>query len=374
MVFALMGLLVIVGLALDGGMAYLERRRMQNAADAGSLAGTRLLAEAICGDTEATDAAIAREVNRYAENNGVEDTDGEAGNQINGNVVADYVKLVQLEDGSFDEVVLGGVGDGTIPEGALGISTSVAITNSTYFVSLIGINTAGAAADALAVTAPPIMAGGMRPFGVPLQLMQDLDPDDPTNNWFKVSFKHNGGDIEWAGSNTAQHRGWMNMGYVWNQGENPDFPRAVDQSANANVLKGWMENGWQGVLYADCLWSDGCGYGDYIHAKPGANSSAICKAPEDTLIFIPIYDQVLDCPTEVPDPKPNCPTQGSGYVYHIVGFAGVEITGCQQGQGEIVAEVVEILVGEGMPSLGQGTGYGEGQACLTHVQVVTLWE
>ena len=364
-VFALVGLLAMVGLALDGGMLFLQRRRMQNSADAAALAGARLLAEAICGEEGANDAAIAAEANRYAESNGVQDTDDVAGNGVNDNVAADYI--------GADESVLGRVGDGSIPIGATGISVTVEISHATYFVTLVGIDTAGASAHALAMTGPLLVAGGLRPFGVPLQLVQDLDPDDPNNDWFTISFKHDGGQVTWAGGHLAQHRGWMNMGYVWNQGEGPDFPRAIDQSAGANDLKEWMENGWQGILYADCLWNEGCRYGDYIHAKPGTNSSAVCRAPQDTLIYVPIYDEVPDCATEIPEPRPDCPTQGGGYCYHIVGFVGVKITACQQGQGTITADLVETIMGQGVPSFGVGRGYGEGQACETYTQVVTLW-
>ncbi|OQY16910.1 MAG: hypothetical protein B6I35_15305 [Anaerolineaceae bacterium 4572_32.2] len=361
MVFGFVVLLAVLGLAIDGGAVLLDRRRMQNAADAASLAGARKLAEAICDAEGVDDAAIVAQVNLYAMRNGVVDPQN--------NVVADYVEF----DGETP-VALGRVGSGSIPTGATAISTSVEISRSTYFIALLGINTTNIPASALGVTSPPLVAGGLRPFGVPLQVIQALDPSDPANNWFTISFKHDGGDITWAGSNIAQHRGWMNVGYVWNQRENPDFPRAIDESANAAILKEWMENGWQGVLYADCLWDDDCRTGDYIHSKPGTNSSAVCAAPENTLIYIPIYDQLPSCATEVPDPKPDCPTQGSGDVYHIVGFGGVKITDCKQGQGEITAEVVKTIMGEGVPSFGLGTGYGEARACEMYTQIVTLWQ
>ncbi len=360
MVFVLVGLLAMLGLAIDGGTVFLERRRMQNAADAAALAGARLLAAAICDEEtpDVADAAILAEVIRYAEINGVP----------SGNVVADYV--------DFDEAVLGHVGDGAIPDGSTGISATVEISRSTHFVTLVGIDTAGASADALAMTGPPLAAGGLRPFGVPLELLQVLDPDDPNNNWFTISFKHDGGDITWAGGHLAQHRGWMNLGYVWNQGEDPDFPRAIDDSANANTLREWMVNGWQGgVLYADCEWASGCRYGDYVHAKPGTNSTAICAAPEDTLIYIPIYDYIPDCETEpIPEPKPDCPTQGGGNCYHIVGFAGVKITDCEQGQGVITADLVNMITGWGQPSPNGGyQSDGGSDACETYTMVVTLW-
>jgi hypothetical protein len=357
MVFAMIALLLVAGLAIDGGMVFLERRRMQNSADAAALAGTRLLAAAVCGKQGSDDAAIFAEIRQYAENNGVMNLD-------NG-VAANYV--------SGEETVLGTVGSGTIPRGATGVSVTVEISRPTHFVTLVGIDEAGAAASALAMTGPPIVAGGLRPFGVPLELVQDLDPDDPDNNWFTISFKHDGGDVTWAGGNVAQHRGWMNMGYVWNQGEAPDFPRAVDDGAGASDLKEWMENGWQGTIYVDCLWGGGCRNGDYIHAKPGTNSSAVCQAP-GMIIQVPVYDRTPECEPEIPAPKPACPTQGGGYCYHIVGIASVRITDCQQGQGTIEADLVRMVMGEGIPGFGGGTGYDEGHACDAQTQVVTLWK
>ncbi|MFQ6101926.1 MAG: pilus assembly protein TadG-related protein [Anaerolineae bacterium] len=349
-VFALVSLLVMVGLALDGGMVFLQRRRMQNAADAAALAGTRLLAEAICGEG-ADDAAIAAEANYYAESNGVRDTDGVAGNGVNGNVVADYVDA--------DEAVLGRVGDGSIPIGATGISVTVEISQSTYFVSLVGIDTAGASAYALAMTGPLLMAGGLRPFGVPLQLVQDLDP----GNSFTVNFGH-GGTVQWAGG-SDQFRGWLNLKYVWNPSEALDWPRATDECPGASCkqfLEDWMADGWDGILYG----------GDYIHALPGSTTSNICTAPENTLLYAPIYDDVPEC-SNIPDPKPDCPTAGST-CFHIVGFVGLKITQCiKSPDKEITAQLVETIIGEGVPSLGLGLGYGEGQACETYTQVVTLW-
>jgi hypothetical protein len=167
----------------------------------------------------------------------------------------------------------------------------------------------------------------------------------------------------------------MNLDYTWNQGEHDTFLRAVDDNAGANDLKEWMENGWQGTLYADCLWfGEGCGWGDYVHAKPGTNSSAICEAPEaPTEIIIPVYDYIPDCIDEpIPGHKPDCPTQGGSYAYHIIGFAGARISECSQGGGEIDAELARLIMGEGVPS--PNGGYGTGVCEETALTTVTLWE
>ena len=57
MAFGLVALIAILALVIDGGAIYLNRRRMQNAADAGVMAGTRIAA--LNGtDPEAVAAAI----------------------------------------------------------------------------------------------------------------------------------------------------------------------------------------------------------------------------------------------------------------------------------------------------------------------------
>ncbi|HDQ73886.1 MAG TPA: hypothetical protein ENN19_17585 [Chloroflexi bacterium] len=358
LVFGIIALLAVAGLAIDGGTVFLQRRRMQNSADASALAGTRLLAAAICEKDGVDDASIWAEVQAYAAKNGVNDPAD--------NVMAYYV--------NHEKQALGLVGDGTIPHGATGISSTVKITSSTYFMMLVGIDEAGASAAALAVTGPPLMlSGGLRPFGVPHDVVKDLDPDDDANNDFSITFKNDGGSVTWGDGNLAQHRGWMNMGYLWNNSENPTFPRAISQAGNAADLKEWMANGWDGTIYIDCLWRDGCANGDFIHAKPGTNSSAVCQAPVDPdQITIPVYDIIADCEPEIPDPKPDCPTQGSGFCYHIIGVAAVRITGCSQGGGTIAMELDRLVTGEGMPNLSEYTGFGGTQACAGGYQIVNL--
>jgi len=346
---ALMALLVVAGLAIDAGVAFLERRRMQNSADAAALAGTRLLAEAICsGPGTISDAAIAAEINSQAERNGVLDSDGTTGNQTNDHVRAEYVNHA-LE-------TVGSVGQGYISASATGIAVTVEISRLTYFIHLVGIDTAGASAYALGIAGPPFIVTGPRPFGVPLQLLEDSD----AGGAFTISFKNE--DITWA-TGQAQHRGWMNLAYVWNSGEDPDFPRAIDEGIGSSDLAEWMANGWQGTLYV----------GDFIHAKPGTDVNPMCNVPQDVILYAPVYDAMPYCATEIPDPKPACPTQGSGYCYHISGFAGVRITGCDQGSGEITAELVRTIMSGGVPIPREGYGYGEEHACETQTLVVTLY-
>lgn len=373
-VFAIIGLLAMVGLAVDGGTVLLERRRMQNAADAAALAGGRQLAQLMCDDTISAadgDQYILAEMRKYARKNGVRDPSSDA--------VAEYMRFDANDDVvPFNPERLVGnslSGGQGIPPGAAGISATVEIERWTHFVTLIGIPRAGASAPAIAMAGPPRATGYVRPFGVPIQLVEDLDPEDPDNNAFSIIFKNDGGEVIW-GDKMAQHRGWMNLAYVWNQGENDTFDRAVDEGADASVLKEWMEDGWEVILYADCGWGEPsfCGWGDYVHAKPGTNSSAVCQAPEyPVTIIVPVYDYIPDCPGEpIPDPKPACPTQGGSYCYHIVGFAGARIRNCSQGSGQIDLELARLILGEGEPSA--NPGYDQLACERITLMTVTLWQ
>ena len=367
MVFVLVGLLVAVGLAIDGGTVFLERRRMQNAADAASLAGARRLSKAICDDELAGDAdyAINLAVIDYAVRNGVEDASG---------VAAQYMKFAGGIVVPFDPPVT--VGNGAVPGGAAGVAVTSAISRETYFVTLVGQSTTGAAAPATAVTGPPELMGGLRPFGVPEGVVPAVGED----GCFTLNFKNCEDDkpddcwiIDDDGDVIGQHRNWLNLSHIWNQTEKDDgFPRASGTSANADILKTWMADGWDGTLYADCFWGGGCRTGDYIHSTPGTDSSVVGLTPIDTPFPIPLFD-IVPHYSQIPSPKAGHVPQGSDYYYHVVGFATVTVRAedINQGAGTIRACVEQVITGLGEPSPNAGFGH---DVCRDYTMVVALWD
>ncbi len=84
--FAMIVLLAFAALAIDGGNAYVNRRRAQNAADAGALAGAHQLVIYLAG----TPTDIRAAINQAAEQNGIPDSDGIPGNDTNDYVQAYY--------------------------------------------------------------------------------------------------------------------------------------------------------------------------------------------------------------------------------------------------------------------------------------------
>jgi uncharacterized repeat protein (TIGR01451 family) len=196
-------------------------------------------------------------------------------------------------------------------------------------------------ADGPISSAPPVMASisGLRPFGVPLRLTQQTEPSDT----FTITFGTDGGTIKWVTREgqlvIVSHPGWMNLNYVWNEGETPGFPRAVDDDTSADTMKEGMASGWLGTLYADCEWDAGCRYGDYVSAKPDRNLTVVKEVPLQSTFYVPIYDAFPGCRTEIPYPKPPCPID-SDACYHIVGFAAIEVPTHDAGEAQITARWV----------------------------------
>jgi len=97
LVFAMVGLLVAVGLAIDGGGTYLYRRRAQNAADAAAREGARQLYDwqvHVAYADNSAETEILKAVHQMAEANGIPDTDGTRGNEVNENVSAYYADIL----------------------------------------------------------------------------------------------------------------------------------------------------------------------------------------------------------------------------------------------------------------------------------------
>ncbi|HEY4691661.1 MAG TPA: pilus assembly protein TadG-related protein [Anaerolineae bacterium] len=151
---AAIGLLAFVALAIDGGNALTERRRAQNAADAGALAGARTLWLQRTASNE-FETPVLQAINTAAEANGIEDTDGAAGNHVNGNVEAFYTD----RDGN----VLPGASEvgalGVIPPAAQGVRVVARRDFGSFIANIIGRARLAADADATAVYIPPTGCG-----------------------------------------------------------------------------------------------------------------------------------------------------------------------------------------------------------------------
>jgi len=134
---ALLTIMALAALVVDGGNAYVQRRRVQNAADAGAVAGARELA------LGGTDEQIYARVEEYT--------------------------CVRNGATSFEAVYIPGgepVGGGAVPSDASGIRVGAVITFPTFFADAIGIAELTVRAQATSQYGPARAVGALLPMAV----------------------------------------------------------------------------------------------------------------------------------------------------------------------------------------------------------------
>ncbi len=400
--FALIALAAFAGLAIDGGRTYSARRQAQNTADATAMAGTRLLATFVnqCTpvDRYNADNAIAAEMVKFARDNGIDPM------AENAELQAWYVNA--------SEARLGRVGWGTgIPDSATGIEATLVTTDSTTFMKVVGQQHIVAPGDAMAMTGPiRQFKGGVLPIGVPLEVVQALEPGEEfymmekNNQWGGGVFCRDPNGVECIGeepSNANAHRGWLNLNYIYNTehlAAADQYYRTFEQNVSNrgcggdpdqsidDGLKGWCEDG---CPYPFPIFAGTPGFvnGDFIHGDPGARESSVMTVKETwdgQTAYVPIFDYIYMSnymADNFPEPEgigwPRAGGGGHAFLYHIVGFAAVVIDGSTP-KHTIGGQFQSAVVGDSQITPGQGfsgSGGGAGGACnpfaITGVQ---LWK
>lgn len=186
----LVGLLALSALVLDGGDIYLQRRRMQNAADAGAMAGARILA------LEGTTAdAIAAAQEYTVQRNGADSCD----------ITIDQSVITVVAHKSTEMT----------------------------FARVVGVNQVTVDARASATFKPVAETGDMAPIAIKdfafeysetYTIWDDdvEDPPDPT-----------------TGNISGNNRGWLNLDCV--------YPEECGD-AGSSLLTEWMQYGYPGTV------------------------------------------------------------------------------------------------------------------------------
>jgi hypothetical protein len=189
-VFALMllGLVAMLALVLDGGNIYLQRRRMQNAADAGAIAGVRVLA---LNGTEAQASVAAQE---YA-------------------VQRNHAQSAQVSFSPHQIVVV------------------TEERSAATFARMLGVQTLTVTARATARYDGVTALDGLAPItvrnfdyqhGVPYTIWDDDKDSSPS-----------------TGNISGGYRGWLNLDCV--------YPVSCGDAGSSNLTE-WMSNGYPGTL------------------------------------------------------------------------------------------------------------------------------
>ena len=299
-----MGLIIFAaGLVVDGGTGLAQRRAAQNASDFAALAGARIIATHVTGDTvNGTDANVQAAIeNAIVANGGEPPTFG-------GPDGPEYVDEFGNLMGVF-------VGDGTIPTGTLGVKVRSERSWEPYFLGLFGIDEWTAGADAVAqggfsAGGPP--PGTLFPVGISQAFFDtyqfcsgEINTTDPADPCYAQ--KLTPGNLNVPGG-----FGWLKFGCN-GYGLGQDETIAGECQNNKPFLQeqiGPPSNSF------GCCSQTGQGGPDRIGSLTGNVASADCSyfIDNEITVTVPIWD--------------TAGGNGSNAWYHIIGFAGFQITEC----------------------------------------------
>ena len=311
---SLVALILAVGLVIDGGNAWSQRRITQNAADFAALAGTKIVA-ANAG-TPQTNATVQSAVETALASNGMPAT------TFGTNYSASYVDTT-------GNLVAGYATGGNVPAGVIGVQVSPTKQFPTYFLGVAGMNSFSASATATAkygyyegTIGNP--GGNLVPIAVKLDVINGLQ------NCPQGSAVGSGGPCNPVALTEGNHSApgqfaWMS----WDGTGNTPYlcsilgPPANSPSYSVPTNGFIVISGNTGVSNSSC-------------ARDGIAAWVAMQAT----ILVPIVS---------PGPPPsgqNCTTapqycfadgtpypatingSGANATYNVIGFAGFQLTGC----------------------------------------------
>jgi hypothetical protein len=307
--FALVLSLIVfcVGLVIDGGVGLSQRRAAQNASDFASMAGARIVAEFIGGDSvNGTDANVQAAITRSVSANGGAPITFGAPNGPR------YI------DGTGTPGAY--VGSGTLPSNAVGVTVTTNRSWRPFFLGIFGVTNWSTIAGATALggfsQAGPT-PGTLFPVGISSSFFSTYPKcDGPVSNTPRDPCypQH----LTPGNLNVPGGFGWLKFGCD-GYGLGQDPPANAGGCSNSKpFLQG--EIGPPSKTYGCCTKVGLPGSLDRIGSLPGNKASADCTYYIDNkvLITVPIWD--------------TAGGNGSNAWYHIIGFAGFQLTGCSGGK------------------------------------------
>jgi hypothetical protein len=304
---ALAALCVGVGLVIDGGYGLAQRRSAQNAADFAALAGARIVAQKIGGNTvDGTDDNVKAAITTSVAANGGTVAFGPSGGPA-------YIDVSGMS--------VGWVGDGSIPSTAVGVTVPTRKSWQPFFLRVVGFEnwTAGATATArggFAAGAPP---GPVFPAGIAQAFFNGRTPcsgpatSDTGSSGVCDPQRFTNGTLNVPGG-----FGWLKFGCD-GYGLGQDPPANAGGCSNGKPFL-QTEIGPPGNAFGCCTQVGLPGSDDFIGSLPGNKASADCSYYIDnkSVLTVPVWDYADG--------------SGSGAYYHIVGFTGFQITACNGGK------------------------------------------
>ena len=331
-VLAMPVLLVMVGLALDGGYSFAQRRSAQNAADMAALAGARVMTAFVSGSSEGTDANVKSSIDQtIAANGGVLPayTDG-----------PDDPRYIDIS-GS----VLGWVGHGSIPGTAAGVRVGTSKSWKPFFAGALAAVQLPIG-DTWTANAVATARGGYRAGGPPAGNLLPIGVSEATYNNSPIcplgtpdadcTLVHlTPGELNIPGG-----FGWLSFGCGDSIDDNGNPYDLGQNNLGCRTDKPFLEGQWGNLgatppippnSYGCCSEVGLPGSGDDIGSLPGNKAAVDDDTPgvayyiDNGLVgFVPIWDYAFG----------NGNPDHAGY--HIIGYAGfqlVHVDGAKNIQG-----------------------------------------
>ena len=326
-------LIILVGLAIDGSYAYVQRRSAQNASDLASLAGANQIAVALGtangGAITMHDCDVRKAIDRVLAANGSQPipqlTYGTAAGPQYISGAGSIVRPVSY-DASCSSLI-------PTASGAMGVQIGATRQWQPFFLGIIGISkwTASAVSDARTgyLAAPP--AGSVFPMGIAQSSFDQtvsghfvLCPpgSTPVSQGGTCPDQTLDGSKESSGANAPGNFGWLKFGQANNCA---GFGLGMTNDGCPNgAASGFLQSEIDGTYTGNCCSAPtgGAAPDDRIgglqghNGKGGDNCSAIVASKATYLV--PIWD--------------TDGGNGNSMWYHIVGFAGFQITACDGGK------------------------------------------
>jgi hypothetical protein len=303
-------LIAIIGLVIDGGLAWGRQRDTQNVADATAKAGASVLAERLAGASRA-DVDVEEAVDDTADANDLEDVDAYY-TDIQGRLLTSGGGLAA----NVEEAAA--VGGGSIPTGAAGVKSEGFRPYETMLARVIGINQWDISATATAVSGylnSVCEAGagcGVLPVTLPITIL---------------------------GCDGSNEPAYLEPAQQWEIGQLYTLPLCKNGPGNVGWLD-WTPTAGGTSELADAIenpsnpamtWPDWF----YITSTGNVNASSVEDAINDNhsgqVAMIPLFDVTCDAEPTGPGGE-DCPLgheggNGSNQWYHLAGMASLRLCG-----------------------------------------------
>lgn len=314
----MMALLGLTAVAIDLSYVFVQRRDMQNAADAGALAGGRMLAHFSANPTLSYRYRdVYYEVLRAAQANGAQDISAflvHCGDRT------PYYELRPNDYGAVQRCPC-----------ACGVWVKTEIDFGTFFAQIFSVRELSAAAEAQCEFGLPRYATGLSPIALRDTVLKQ-------GAWGGVGGTYTLWD---SGKEGGANRGWLGL--------DCKYPaKGSNCSPDANSLKAWMD---------EPHYTGQVDLGNMVGGDPGTKTSVLHHADIGETLVIPIFNYLYHFTNyrycDPKDPKYNwskCKahettegsipvyTRDSGYngkyYYNITGFAAFEVTAKGQSGGD----------------------------------------